>query len=211
MFFSILLCTYNRATTIEAAIESVVNQSFADWELLIIDDGSNDHTLDLINKYLSDKRISYYYQSNSGAASARNFGLEKASGKYITILDSDDQYKEDHLLIRHEIVIKNSDIDVLHGSCEIIGSELVPDINNTSKMIHLKDCYIGGTFFIKNGILKKVGGFPIVSYGEDYLLMKKLLELDLNIMKVDAPTYVYNRLSEDSVCNSISEYNDTKR
>jgi hypothetical protein len=78
-------------------------------------------------------------------------------------------------------------------------------------MIHLKDCYIGGTFFIKKEILKKVGGFPIVSYGEDYLLMKKLLELNLNILKVDAPTYVYNRLSEDSVCNSISEYNDTKR
>jgi glycosyltransferase involved in cell wall biosynthesis len=189
----------------------VINQSFADWELIIIDDGSTDNTFDSIKKYLSDKRISNYYQNNSGAASARNYGLEKASGKFVTILDSDDHYKEEHLQTRHEILQNNPAIDVLHGGCEIIGSELVPDINNTSKMIHLKDCYIGGTFFIKKEILKKVGGFPIVSYGEDYLLMKKLLELNLNILKVDAPTYVYNRLSEDSVCNSISEYNDTKR
>ncbi len=211
MFFSILLCTFNRANLLPNAIESVINQSFADWELIIIDDGSQDNTKYVIQKYLEDSRISCFYQTNAGAASARNVGLEKAKGKYITILDSDDHYKEDHLLTRHDVIRKNTDIDVLHGGCEIIGSELVPDIHNPQSLINLNDCYIGGTFFIKREVLIETGGFPIVSYGEDFLLMQTFIELNKKILKVEAPTYVYNRLSEDSICNSIRENNDTKR
>lgn len=79
------------------AIESVIIQTFKDWELLIIDDGSTDNTKDIVFSY-HDERIKYFYQENQERCAARNHGVEKSSGKYITFLDSDDYLLADRLL-----------------------------------------------------------------------------------------------------------------
>ena len=95
-FFTIIIPTYNRASLISKAIESVLAQSFSDWELLIIDDGSTDDTKTIVSNY-NDTRIKYIYQKNAERCAARNNGIDNASGAYICFLDSDDYYLHNRL------------------------------------------------------------------------------------------------------------------
>ncbi len=91
MQFSIITPTYNRAQYIEQAIQSIQNQTIADWEHIIIDDGSSDTTAEVVHALqANDSRITYIKQTNSGAQPARNTGLAHAQGEYIVYLDSDD-------------------------------------------------------------------------------------------------------------------------
>jgi glycosyltransferase involved in cell wall biosynthesis len=97
-FFSIILPTYNRAHFLPKAIQSVINQSFTDWELIIVDDGSTDNTSELVESYCKkDKRIRYIYQENEERSAARNKGIELAKGEFICFLDSDDYYLDEKL------------------------------------------------------------------------------------------------------------------
>jgi len=102
-FFSIVVPAYNRDSFISRCIESILDQEFENWEAVIVDDGSSDKTRDVILSY-KDDRIRYFYKENGGASSARNIGLDRANGKYIAFLDSDDEYKPDHLKAIHRLL-----------------------------------------------------------------------------------------------------------
>lgn len=95
-FFSIILPTYNRAHFLPKAIESVLAQTFEDWELVIVDDGSTDNTKEVVLSY-QDPRIVYIYQDNQERSAARNNGMSKAKGDFICFLDSDDYYLPEKL------------------------------------------------------------------------------------------------------------------
>lgn len=106
-FFSIIIPTYNRATFLPKAIESVLCQSFIDWELLVINDGSEDNTEEIVYNF-DDKRIRYFYQANADRSVARNNGIRNALGNYIFFLDSDDYMIPEFLnKIYNAIVIEN--------------------------------------------------------------------------------------------------------
>jgi len=100
-FFSIILPTYNRSEFILDAINSVVDQEFNDWELIIIDDGSTDDTRKKVNAIVNP-RVQYCYKKNEERSIARNYGIDRAKGKYICFLDSDDKYLKNHLKVLHE-------------------------------------------------------------------------------------------------------------
>lgn len=106
-FFSIIIPTYNRAYLLPTAIESVLKQTFINWELIIIDDGSTDNTEEMVNSF-QDKRIHYYYQKNQERCIARNNGISKALGKYICFLDSDDYYLTNRLELLYDDLTKFS-------------------------------------------------------------------------------------------------------
>ena len=89
--FSIILPTYNRGDRIEKAIQSVLDQTYSNWELIIVDDGSTDNTKEICLKY-QDPRITYHYQDNAERSAARNKGIANSGGVYIGFLDSDDTY-----------------------------------------------------------------------------------------------------------------------
>lgn len=95
-FFSIIIPLYNKEKFIENTIKSVLGQSFQDFELIVVNDGSTDTSLELVNK-LKDKRIKTYSISNAGVSKARNFGIQKATSKLIVFLDADDLWKNNHL------------------------------------------------------------------------------------------------------------------
>jgi glycosyltransferase involved in cell wall biosynthesis len=98
MFFSIIIPTYNRAHLLSKAIESVISQTYSNWELIIIDDGSTDRTNELVDNYCKiDNRIRYIYQENAERSAARNNGIEHAKGEFICFLDSDDYYLPERL------------------------------------------------------------------------------------------------------------------
>tara|TARA_B100000508_G_scaffold98015_1_gene76873 strand:- start:29026 stop:30627 length:1602 start_codon:yes stop_codon:yes gene_type:complete len=95
-FFSIIIPVYNRAKFISLAIESSLKQTFKDFELIIIDDGSTDNTAEVVNQ-LDDSRITYFYQENKERGAARNHGVQRANGTYVFFLDSDDLIDPEHL------------------------------------------------------------------------------------------------------------------
>lgn len=95
-FFTVIIPVYNKEKFIENTIKSVLQQSFSDFELILVNDGSTDNSILKIENF-SDSRITFYTKENGGASSARNFGLEKAKAKFITFLDADDYWYPDFL------------------------------------------------------------------------------------------------------------------
>jgi len=89
---SVLLATYQREDFIIEAIESVINQTYQNWELIIVDDGSTDNTRQLISNFIYNEKIHYYYQENAGQASALNHASTYAIGEYIAFVDSDNRW-----------------------------------------------------------------------------------------------------------------------
>lgn len=94
--FSIVLPCHNREQFLPSSIGSVIKQSYQDWELVAVDDGSTDNTQNVVKSF-NDPRIKYVYQNNSERSAARNKGIDKASGTWICFLDSDDEYQPEHL------------------------------------------------------------------------------------------------------------------
>lgn len=102
---SIIIPTYNREKFISRAINSVKNQIYQDWELIIVDDGSVDNTEVIVSEFINnDKRIKYKKIINSGATKARNVGAFGASGEYVTFLDSDDEARPNWLSSFNELI-----------------------------------------------------------------------------------------------------------
>lgn len=105
--FSVVIPTYNRATFITSAIDSVLQQSFKDYELIVVDDGSTDHTLQVIQKYGTQTKV--VTQPNTGVSAARNKGVEIAKGRWVAFLDSDDEWDLHYLGSQFEHIRANPD------------------------------------------------------------------------------------------------------
>ncbi|MCQ2605180.1 MAG: glycosyltransferase [Bacteroidales bacterium] len=103
MKFSIIIPTYNRATFLPKAIESVLSQTYTDWELIIVDDGSTDNTKDVVGGYI-DTRIRYIYQKNAERSVARNNGINHATGDYICFMDSDEYIDSNRLQLLYDSI-----------------------------------------------------------------------------------------------------------
>ena len=94
---SIIIPVLNREKTISRAIDSVIRQTYKDWELIIVDDGCTDNTIKIVNKYTPKYNIRVVKNKIHGVASARNTGILNSKGDYIAFLDSDDEWLECHL------------------------------------------------------------------------------------------------------------------
>lgn len=131
-FFSVIMPTYNRANMIGKAIESVLGQTYTNWEFLIVDDGSTDNTKQVVEAY-NDPRIRYIYQKNAERSAARNNGIDNARGQYICFIDSDDYYLVNHLEEFDKAIGLHTKVDVFFGLnvCESNGV-LVNDIRSNS-------------------------------------------------------------------------------
>jgi glycosyltransferase involved in cell wall biosynthesis len=95
-FFTVVIPTFNRADILERALRSVLEQTFQDFEVLVVDDGSNDHPEDVVAR-VNDPRIRIISKQNGGGAAARNLGFDRAQGRYVALLDSDDIFLPHHL------------------------------------------------------------------------------------------------------------------
>ncbi len=129
---SIILPTYNREKFLPEAFAAIASQTFTDWELIIVDDGSTDGTRELVPQLTADfpQPVRYIYQENQGAYGARNTGLDHATGKYIAFYDSDDLWLPHHLKDCVEGLEANPDVDWVYGACRMVdhstGEELAP-------------------------------------------------------------------------------------
>lgn len=105
---SVVIPAFNSERCISRAIESVMSQTFSDYEIIVVDDGSTDGTADIVKKF--GDRVRYVYQQNAGPASARNAGLKIASGQWIAFLDADDEWLPDKLQQQVELLDRNRDL-----------------------------------------------------------------------------------------------------
>jgi glycosyltransferase involved in cell wall biosynthesis len=111
---SVVVPAYNAESYIAESIKSVLQQSFTNWELIIIDDGSTDNTAEIANTFLTDHRITLIKQANKGVSAARNAGIRAAKGGYITFLDADDTYLPSNLSEKYSVFVNNGAIDFVY-------------------------------------------------------------------------------------------------
>ncbi|MBM6920227.1 glycosyltransferase family 2 protein [Phocea massiliensis] len=127
-FFTVFIPTYNRAYTLNRCLDSLINQSFKDFEVVVVDDGSTDNTQKIINKYQHQLPIRYFWKENGGKHTAINLGIENAAGEMFIILDSDDYFTEDALkqFYMHWNEIKDKDhFCGIMMRCREIGKEQI--------------------------------------------------------------------------------------
>lgn len=173
--FSVIIATYNRENTILRAINSVLNQSFEDFELLIIDDGSTDSTAKLISK-IHDERVKYYYKKNEERNIARNYGIDKSKGDYLVFLDSDDEFLSNHLKNIKEYISKIEGGGVIITNYKICNGMKtmeykIPTIRK--QLLIEKNPIVMGSICIKKSYLSKTIRFipsKNVVVGEDHYL-----------------------------------------
>ena len=122
ILFSIIIPTYNRASFIEKAINSVLNQTYQNFELIIVDDGSTDNTEEVIKSIKSNKII-YFKIENSERGFARNYGTKHSKGDYVTFLDSDDILLPEYFSNAYENIIKYDSPPFFHLGYEIINKD----------------------------------------------------------------------------------------
>ena len=118
-FFSVLIPLYNKEKFIKNTLQSILNQTFSDFEIIIVNDGSTDESEQIVLQF-EDSRIRYYTQKNEGAASARNFGIDKANANYIAFIDADDLWYDNHLETLKSVIEEFPDAGIYASRYELV-------------------------------------------------------------------------------------------
>lgn len=200
---SIILPVHNRRHLIQRAIHSVIEQTFTDWELLIVDDGSSDGLEELILPLLpANPKWRYMKHSHRKLAATRNLGVQAGLGYFATFIDSDDEYLPDHLRFRVAHMDAHPHLDMIHGGVVLNGPEeshWVEDAFHPEQKIHLSQCTIGATLFGKREVFIQSGGFKRIPYSAESEFIERVSQR-YKIERVDFPTYLYYTGLADSIC-----------
>jgi glycosyltransferase involved in cell wall biosynthesis len=198
---SVLMAVFNTEFHfIKRAIDSVLEQDFQDFELIIIDDGSKGNDRKSLLEYVEkhEDKIVYIRHSNRGQAKSINRGVLISVGEFITILDSDDEYKPFHL---SSCLQEMEDVDLICSTTETVVNSLddyyVPDKNDLSKPIHLDDAVLFGTLFGHQKVFKSIdfeGGFAADS------AFYERAQIQFRAKKVFQKSYIYYRNNPNSTC-----------
>lgn len=190
---------------VKRAIDSVLLQDFQDFELIIIDDGSTDSGHEKLMQYATiyEDKISYIRHSNRGQSESINRGVSYSSGEYITIIDSDDEYKPNHLSACLKAI---SNMDLICSTTEtVVDSDndfYVPDKNDQTKLIHLDNVILFGTLF---GLKKVFTGIQFKNgFAADADFYEKA-SAQFKVKKLDLRTYIYHRNIPGSICATIKK------
>jgi len=218
---SIIIPAYNAQKYIGETLDSVLSQSYKDWELILVDDGSTDNTAEIIKeKSEGENRIKYYYQKNLGVSTARNYGLKKSIGEFVAFLDADDVWLPLYLEKKVNYLLSHPTIGAVNSKVTFIDGESKA-IEGFAEGMRNEDVDGILTFNTKNkttgpsGILcrkecvKKIGGFNIkLSNTAD-----KMFYLDLSkettIVNLDEFLWLYrfhDASMHKNILNMINDY-----
>ena len=206
---SVVLATYNRAQFLGAAVESILAQSFANWELLVVDDGSTDSTPALLARYArQDARVKIFRQPNQGVAAARNHGIALAEGACLTIQDSDDVSHVHRLQACWEYLQRHAHLAGVHHDVASMDADGRP-------IWFYRPKFMFPGLFVRTAALRQVGGFrAFFRCMEDRDLLVRLGEAEHSMGHVTRPLcyrrrhHDAGRLSRDIDCSfySFCEY-----
>lgn len=207
---SIILPVYNVEKYISRCVESLINQTYTNIEIILVDDGSTDKSYTICEKYAEkDLRVKLFHKQNGGVSSARNVGLKNSNGEYITFVDSDDWVKED--MLEHlfkKLNDNNADISIC--TCIVASNESMWDPNKGKKdyiitreeaikrLLYKEYCVIWGTLFSKN-VIEGIFFVEDISNNEDSYFLFNVFRKSKKIYKSFEAKYIYNRQQETSI------------
>ena len=222
-FFSIIMPAYNAESTIKESIMSVLNQNYFDYELIVINDGSDDNTKDCVEK-IRNEQVVLLNVTNGGVSNARNEGIKYSSGKYICFLDSDDIWKEDHLSTLHDLINKYPSYSVFctgyriknfNGKYLIPSKKIISKFNgedlainnyfefqrNNGNFVHIN------SFCVKKDILAETGLFqPYERFGEDTDFLYRIFSRYSLVISINI-TSEYRRNKTSVTAKRVFNYN----
>jgi glycosyltransferase involved in cell wall biosynthesis len=202
--FSLVMPAYNASATIGRAIESVLAQTYAGWELIVVDDGSTDDTGDIARGYAGgEPKIRVVVQANAGCASARRTGALAATGEFVTKVDADDELTPDALAVLSAAIDDEPGFDIYsaHGykvypdgtRREVFGDLRFQQPLSLTVEDLIDDCWIfGGAASIRRETLERVGGFRPQMRCEDYDLWLRALAQGATHLHVPAHIYLWS-------------------
>lgn len=210
MLVTVIIPTYNSAQYLSAAVESVLQQTFKDFELLIIDDGSKDNTSELA-KTFSDK-VRYIYQENAGVSEARNHGIKVSKGKYVAFLDADDTWLPTKLEKQIDALRNNSEYKFCFSDFVGVNQNLQPIEMKRGRLVDsaIKDLLLRGnvvgsicTVLCERELFDKVGGFdPKLSQCADWDMWIRIATLT-DFLFIDEQLVTYRQHDSNMSRNAI--------
>jgi glycosyltransferase involved in cell wall biosynthesis len=211
---SVIIPTYNRANLLPRAINSVLNQTYRDFELIIIDDGSTDNTQEIVKEFQKkDDRIKYLWKRNSGCvASTLNFGIPHCKGLYITFCASDDQWDPTYLEKQISLFDNSKNVDVVSTNVLIVDSQgrklteiSKPRTTNNDSLIEigLRNNYLFGNMVIKKTVLNEVGLWDDnLKIREDFDLWMRIAKKNFNFRFIYEPLFIVT-IHPNQISNSV--------
>ncbi len=203
---SVIMSVYNTSfPLIKRAIDSVLIQDFQDFELIIIDDGSNNNTQqDILNYALKhEDKITYLRHKNRSQSESINRGMHLSNSEYITVIDADDEYKPNHLTT---CLSEIKSLDLIASTTETIVNQesdyYVPDRFDTNQVIHVDDCILFATLFGKKEVFTMLNFQNI--YGADAHFFQRAGQ-EFAVKKLDLRTYIYYRNNLDSLTSKFKK------
>lgn len=202
---------YNSEKYISEAIESVCNQSYKNWELLIVNDGSTDYTSKIIDDFAKkDSRIKVFHRKNEGVSMARNFALNKVCGEYITFIDSDDMYHADRLKRMLQVFEQHENCEIVFSRHKEFRGKLNTYEANDSRKIVISDDDIlvkvisdSKNHFVWNAMLKseiaKKEKFAPIRFAEDFCYIRDCACHCRQMAVLDEVLYFYRRDNENAM------------
>ena len=218
---SIIVPVYNTSKYLEKCLYSLINQTIKNIEIIVVNDGSTDNSLEIINKIAKeDKRIKVYNKKNGGLSSARNYGIEKSTGKYIGFVDSDDYVRKD----MYEILKKNledNSADMSICRWYLVENEIKRECNfktenivlNSEDAINVLLSHSSFDNFVVTKLYKREL-FDYIRFDEgklleDLLIMYKLINKSRLISLCSEPLYYYVQRN-NSITNNLNKELDEK-
>lgn len=208
---SIIMPVYNSEKYVSEAIESVCNQSYKNWELLIVNDGSTDYTSKIIDDFAKkDSRIKVFHRKNEGVSMARNFALNQICGEYVTFIDSDDMYHADRLKRMLQVFEQHENCEIVFSRHKEFRGKLNTYEANDSRKIVISDDDIlvkvisdSKNHFVWNAMLKseiaKKEKFAPIRFAEDFCYIRDCACHCRQMAVLDEVLYFYRRDNENAM------------
>ncbi len=195
IFYTVIIPTYNNADKIQRTVNSLLNQTFDNWELIIMDDGSKDNTEEIIKPLLEDQKIKYFKQLNAGVSSARNKGALKAKGEFLIFLDSDDELHVNALKNYYKLINGGDRVGFFSSGFKAPSRTGLPRLNeNISKKKYLN---LAGSFGLSREIFNEIGGYDLnLKHSENWEMVARALfyceENNYSILHQDEYNLIYH-------------------
>ncbi len=207
---SIIVPCYNQAQYLDESLESVLAQTFQDWECIIVNDGSTDNTKEISENWLKkDHRFKYIFQENAGLSATRNKGIENAIGEFILPLDADDKISSEYCKLAMIEFEKDENLKVVYCQAEKFGylneKWNLPHFSLTN--LAVSNQIFCSAFFKKVDFLKTIGYDERLIYGwEDWELWIAILKNGGGVKKINKTCFFY-RTKEKSMVKSMTQDN----
>lgn len=205
-FFSVVIPVYDRATTLRAAIRSVLAQREQDFEIIVVDDGSHDNPAEVVQA-MGDGRVSLFRQENRGGGAARNAGIARAGGQFIAFLDSDDEFLPHHLERMRRLLDQSSDL-AAYAPVLVdrgLGRQFVKPPRGLGKNEHMADFLLCDRGFVPTSTLVVPAGYArrirydeTLSYAQDTDFAIRLFLAGCKFAMADEPGAIWHDTSDPS-------------